>query len=162
MSWGFILKVRFLILQIWEVDLIRLDNLTVLGAVIVNETMQMLCIDVVERLICNWGFGCLIIGRSRLDRVSNEGQLLLLYGLMTLFYLTSGVSFCFLKIDWASRSSWVYATSVAFRRLFFQMIGSSYIMLERCHNGHLSNEALLLMVSFDLVSLCTNEWKWSN
>jgi|InoplaM3SPM_1038593.scaffolds.fasta_scaffold190330_1 hypothetical protein len=53
MSWGFILKVRFLILQIWEVDLIRLDNLTVLGAVIVNETMQMLCIDVVERLICN-------------------------------------------------------------------------------------------------------------
>lgn len=39
------------------------------------------------------------------------------------------------------------------------MIGSNYITLERCHDGHLSDEALLLKASFDLIALCTNESK---
>jgi len=35
------------------------------------------------------------------------------------------------------------------------MIGSSYIMLGQCHDGHLWDEKLLLMASFDLVALLT-------
>lgn len=57
MSWGFVVRgfqFRFLILQIWEGGFDPfLDNLTFLGGLNVNETMQRLCIDVVESLICN-------------------------------------------------------------------------------------------------------------
>lgn len=42
---------------------------------------------------------------------------------------------------------------------FFQMIGSNYTTLERCHDGHLSDEALLLKASFNLIYLFTHKSK---